>query len=251
MAEGGPIQFDLINGTVIKTARKISNSEKTAYVKYRITLKDGEPSQVIASDARQTLTPESNKNTAILQVRSIGPAGGEAGPAEVDQEYLQANALVTSNDSRVRSLMARATRGVVDPWEKVVRIDRFVFQNVRDKNLEVAFATASEVARNFSGDCSEHAVLAAAMYRAAGIPARVVVGLIYVDEKAGFGYHMWNEVYVNQRWVAVDSSWDQAPVDAVHIKLSDSSLEGVAPFEALMPVIRVMGKLEIEPVETQ
>ena len=36
---------------------------------------------------------------------------------------------------------------------------------------------------------------------------------------------MWNEVYVNQRWVAIDPSWDQSTVDAVHIKLSDSSLK--------------------------
>jgi transglutaminase-like putative cysteine protease len=169
----------------------------------------------------------------------------------VDPQYLKANALVNSDDSGVRRLTTRATRGAVDPWEKVVRIVRFVFENLRDKNFEVAFASASEVARNLSGDCTEHAVLAAAMCRAAGIPARVAVGLIYVDEHSGFGFHMWNEVYVNDRWVAVDPSWDQAPVDAVHIKLSDSSLEGVAPFEVLMPVIRVMGKLEIEPIETQ
>ncbi len=92
-------------------------------------------------------------------------------------------------------------------------------------------------------------MLAAAMYRAVGIPSRVVVGLIYVEELEGFGFHMWNEVYINQRWVALDPTWDQSTVDAVHIKLSDSSLEGVSPFETFLPIIRVSGKLEIEPIE--
>ena len=82
-----------------------------------------------------------------------------------------------------------------------------------------------------------------------GIPSRVVVGLIYVDEQGGFGYHMWTEVYVNQRWVAIDPSWNQSTVDATHIKISDSSLEGVSPFEAFTPILRVMGKLEIDPIE--
>ncbi len=118
-----------------------------------------------------------------------------------------------------------------------------------DKNFEVAFAAANEVARDLSGDCTEHSVLAAAMCRAQGIPARVAIGLIYVDKHDGFGFHMWNEVYVNQRWVAIDPSWDQSTVDAVHIKLNDSSLEGVSPFEAFLPVVRVMGKLQIEPIE--
>ncbi len=60
---------------------------------------------------------------------------------------------------------------------------------------------------------------------------------------------MWNEVYVNRRWVAIDSAFDQTQVDAAHIKLSDSSLDGVAPFESFLPVARVFGKLKIEAVE--
>ena len=81
------------------------------------------------------------------------------------------------------------------------------------------------------------------------IPSRVVVGLIYVDDLEGFGYHMWNEVFVNHRWVALDPSWDQSTVDAVHIKISESSLDGVSPFEAFLPLVRVMGRLGIEPIE--
>ena len=37
MAPSGPIQFDLITGTVIKTTRLIPNSEQTRHVKYRLT----------------------------------------------------------------------------------------------------------------------------------------------------------------------------------------------------------------------
>ena len=75
------------------------------------------------------------------------------------------------------------------------------------------------------------------------------IGLVYVEEQSGFGFHMWDEVYVNQRWVAIDPTWDQSTVDAVHIKISESSLDGVAPFEAFTPIIRVMGKMEIDPIE--
>ena len=41
-------------------------------------------------------------------------------------------------------------------------------------------ATAAEVARSREGDCTEHAVLLAALARARGIPARVAMGLVYV-----------------------------------------------------------------------
>ena len=92
-------------------------------------------------------------------------------------------------------------------------------------------------------------MLGAAMCRAAGIPSRVVVGLVYVTKHQGFGYHMWYEVYINGRWIALDPSWDQTTVDAAHIKLSETSLEGVSPFDAFVPVMKVAGKLEIEPLE--
>ena len=87
------------------------------------------------------------------------------------------------------------------------------------------------------------------MCRAAGVPARVAIGLVYVDHLGGFGYHMWNEVYVNRRWVAIDSSFDQTDVDAVHIKLSDSSLDGISPFESFLGVAKVFKKLSLKPLE--
>src|SRR5262249_4848004 len=181
----------------------------------------------------------------------MGPFDGDPGSDEVDPQYLKSNPLVTSDDPMVRSRALAVTRGVEDPWEKAKQINQWVFRSTpdQDKNFKVAFAEASKVIRNLTGDCTEHAVLAAAMCRAVGVPARVVIGLIYVDHLEGFGYHMWNEVYVNKRWVALDPSWNQSEVDAVHIKLAETSLEGVSPFEAFLPLVRVMGKLTIEPIE--
>jgi hypothetical protein len=249
LSPGGPVQLDLILAAAIKAARKITEPEQTRHIKYRLLLKQGNAAQIFPIDSRQSIQAEGDPLSAILEVKSIGPNEGQPGPGQVASEYTEPNALVTSDDSRVRSLAREATRGADDPWEKAVRINHWVFQRINRKNFKVAFAAASEVARNFSGDCTEHAVLAAAMCRAAGVPARVAIGLVYVEKNDGFGYHMWDEVHVNNRWVALDPSWDQSTVDATHIKLSDSSLEGVSPFNAFLPLLQVMGKLEIEPLE--
>jgi hypothetical protein len=249
LAPGGLAKFDLILESVIKTGRKIPNPDQTRDIKYRLTLKDSEPVQVFPNDGRQTIQPDGTKGSAVLEVKSAGPLEGAA-TDEPDPKYLESNALVTSDDTQVRRLAKRATEGVVGPWEKATRINHWVYENMRQNaNFKVAFAAANAVARNLSGDCTEHAVLAAAMCRAEGIPSRVAVGLIYVDSLEGFGYHMWHEVFVNHRWVALDASFDQSAVDAVHIKLSCTSLDGVSPFEAFLPLARVMGKLSIEPIE--
>jgi transglutaminase-like putative cysteine protease len=157
--------------------------------------------------------------------------------------------MITSADPMIIQTAQRVTQNTADAWVKATRIQKWVARNLQNKNFQVGFAPASEVMRNLSGDCTEHGVLTAAMCRAVGVPARVVVGLVYVDELGGFGYHLWNEVYVNRRWVAIDATFDQEAVDAVHVKLSDSSLDGVAPFEVFLPIIRVLGKMTLEPIE--
>jgi Transglutaminase-like superfamily len=247
LSPAGPVKFDLIKDTVIKVGKSIPDAEKTRMVKYRVSLKDGDLAQTFPADSRQSV--EHQSSTDVLEVKSAGPLDGEPGPTDVDRQYLAPNVLITSKDRNVSTLARQATRGASLPWQKVVRINHWVFENITDKNFTVAFAAANEVARNRSGDCTEHAVLAAAMCRAVGIPARVVVGMVYVEKLQGFGFHMWDEVYINQRWIAIDPTWDQTMVDAVHIKLAESSLEGVTPFEMFLPLLRVAGKLSIEPLE--
>ena len=249
----GKARFDEISNTIIAIDKIIPDPRNRRYVQYRLSLKDGDPAEVFPADGRQTILPGPNKNSLILNVVTAGPADGTPGPADVDAKFTRANGFVTSDDSRVKSLTARAVGDAATPWDKAVKIEHWVFENIRDKNFSVAFAPANEVARNLTGDCTEHAVLAAAMSRAAGIPSRVAVGLLFVDDPKqglkGFGYHAWHEVYINQRWVALDSTIDQSSVDATHIKLADTSLEGVAPFEAFLPIARVLDKLEIDPIE--
>ena len=89
-----------------------------------------------------------------------------------------------------------------------------VHAHISDKHLSTAYASASETARTGSGDCTEHAVLLAAVLKARGIPARVCHGLVYVeqggsaingeadepeadddpDRTGQFGWHMWSQV---------------------------------------------------------
>jgi transglutaminase-like putative cysteine protease len=250
-AQAGAAPVDQIASSIIKVSPPISRPEASRAATYRISLKDSDPLQIIPADRRQDLKPAGAKNTAVLQVASRGPDVGDPGPPEADAEYLRSNALIESADARVVELSRQAVGDAAEPWEKVVRIESWVAANLKDKNFEVAFAPASEVARSLAGDCTEHGVLTAAMCRAAGIPARVVVGLVYAKPLGGFGFHLWNEVYVNRRWVAVDSAYHQTTVDATHIKLADSSLDGIAPFETFLPVVRVLGKMTIVPVEVR
>jgi len=251
VAPEGSGSLDQLVSSIIKVTRKIPRPESSRNIVYHIALRDESPLQVFPNDRRQIIQPGKDETSAILQVKTAGRNDGPPGPEAVDPEFLQPNSLVTSADERVMSLARQAVGDAVDPWDKAVRIERWVATNLKTKNFATAFAPASEVARNLSGDCTEHGVLVAALCRAVGVPARVAIGLVYVDHLGGFGFHMWNEVYVNRRWVAIDAAFDRTEVDAVHLKLSDTSLAGVSPYEAFLPVVRVMNKLTLEPREVR
>jgi transglutaminase/protease-like cytokinesis protein 3 len=70
------------------------------------------------------------------------------------------------------------------------------------------FDIASQVATHKTCDCSEHAVLLAALARAQGLPARVVIGTLVASvegELGGFG-HAWTEIYRDRAWKLVDAT---------------------------------------------
>lgn len=248
MGENG--SFDLLSATTIKIARGIAESEKTRNIVYRVRLEEADPAQVFPADQRQTVRPASADGWSVLEVRSDSPSTPATAASSSDED-LRPNPLINSDDPQVVSHMRKATAGKDDPWSRAVAIQDWVFNNLKKKNFKNAFANAREVARNLEGDCTEHSVLTAAMCRAAGLPTRVVVGLVYAAPLGGFGPHAWNEVFVNGRWVAIDATFHQSEVDATHLKLATSSLDGVAPFETFLPVVRVFNKLKLEPVEVR
>jgi len=107
------------------------------------------------------------------------------------------------------------------------------------------FGRASEVARSREGDCTEHAVLLAALCRARGIPARVAMGLVHSEAAGGFAYHMWTECWLGGRWMPLDATLGQGGIGAAHLKLGHSSLDGAAAIGSLLPSLRVVGGLSI------
>jgi Transglutaminase-like superfamily len=84
-------------------------------------------------------------------------------------------------------------------------------------------SVASTVLARASGDCSEFSLLFVALSRAAGIPARRVVGLAATeaDNAPAFGFHAWAEVALDGHWVQVDPTWNEPVADATHVVLME------------------------------
>ena len=155
-------------------------------------------------------------------------------------EYLGATTLIQKDDPAIVRKAKKILNGENNPVLAVKLINDWTYSNI-EKIPTVSIPSAVEVLSTMKGDCNEHAVLFAALTRAAGIPVKVVLGVVYLEGR--FYYHAWNEVYIG-RWVPVDSTFGQMPSDATHIKLIEGDISKSPD------ILKVVGKMKLTVVET-
>lgn len=238
--------FDLGNSTTVRLSRPISNPHGKSQLVYRATIQDGDPAEIFASGISQHVR-RLNEHQAEILVKAIrpDPQAEATGPQPVAGDR-EPNNWIQSDDPIIDGMAKRAAADEADPWLVACRLEQFVQSGISNKNFTQAFLSASEVAKSLEGDCTEHAVLLAALCRNRGIPARVAVGLVYYAPAAGFAYHMWNEVWLGNRWIPLDGTLGKGGIGAGHLKLTTSNLQGIDSRAVFLPVSQVIGRLQLE-----
>lgn len=174
------------------------------------------------------------------------PAEGDAS----DPRYRTASPIIDSDDVRIREAVERELSAV--PARDAARADAlraFVHRHITGKDLASVFASASRVMRERSGDCTEHAVLLAAMLRAAGIPSRLAAGVVYAREFAGvrgcYAWHMWTQALIDGQWRDLDATLADRPFHAGHILVATGAQEGPSIDPVFAGMVMSVGNLSI------
>ena len=161
-------------------------------------------------------------------------------PTSRYKEYLEEAPEIQVQHPLIRTLARDLTQGQSDAWQAAKGISTWVYDNL-DKVLVDSF-TALDALHDRRGECQSHTNLFTALARAAGIPTKVVNGLVYSDQFKGFLYHAWPEVWVGE-WRALDPTLGQHQVDATHIKLSEGNYAGA------LKLMEFIGQVNIELLE--
>jgi len=150
--------------------------------------------------------------------------------------YLRPTPFIQSDHAELKQTASSILKGEKDALRAAKELATWVFENVEKRPL-LSIPSSLEVLHSRVGDCNEHTALFAGLARAAGLPTRVVAGLVYV--KGNFYYHAWAEIYAGQ-WVAIDPTLNQFPADATHVRLIEGGLERQAE------LARVIGKVNLK-----
>lgn len=241
-------ELDLAVQTLIPVT-PIPAAHQTGKVVYKVTIEDGDPSQIFPQGDTQKLKKLNEHSAELTASKAAVPT--QFPESKVESEYIIPTQFIQSDDPQIIKYAADAVKSEKNPWKKAKLMEHYVYRNMRKKNFTTALASASEVAKKMEGDCTEHAILLAAMLRAQKLPSRVVVGLVYIPSRSSFGGHMWTEVYLDGRWIPLDATLGKGGIGGGHIKLSDSSLadNAPAPLTIFLPLLQAMGKLSIEVID--
>lgn len=196
------------------------------------------------NDERQYLQP--NGNGFDFVGHRISLEGVEIAQVPITNEdvkqWIQPTAFVQSDNPK----LIEQSKAIVGNETNALKISEklcdWVYNNVHT-TFSARLTNALEVLENRQGDCTEHSILFVALARAAGLPAREVAGLIYVEgPQPGFYFHQWASVWVG-KWIDVDPTFDQPLADVTHIKLAEGDLF------AQTRLIPIIGQITVETVE--
>ena len=245
--------LELVDKMFLASPEPLDNVGSAKSITYHLSPVNQTDSFVIPSNDNQSVRQLANGSTIVIVEPVAAPAGTRfpyKGRDKIIAEAMQPNRFLQSDRKEVIDLARRAVGRTKDAAEAVKKIEAFVAEYVENKSLSVGYASAAEVAASRQGDCSEFAVLTAAMCRAVGIPAQVVVGVAYVKDFAGhqgFGGHAWNQAYVGGKWVGLDAAFkasERGGYDAGHIALAAGNGEPMDFFN----LVTTLGKFKIEKV---
>jgi len=211
---------DILSHSMLRSPVALTDAELHRGLILDIQASDhGAPLQLATTDEQRMQRHGDRIELVIEPLHGTHKPTREPPPTPADS---QANDWLQSNAALIQKLAKRGAGDAATPAQQMFNLQEFVRHYIRDKNLSVGYASALEVAKKPEGDCTEHAVLLAALGRALGIPTRVANGLAYTNRYAGtdhvFVPHAWTQAWVDGRWQSFDAALPG--FDAGHIAFS-------------------------------
>lgn len=239
------------NDVIVSNAALVENAISGARTRDIIALRLAGPltKEHIFNDERQTLTADGTGFRFVgkrVSLKDLKPVTVPVTAPEV-QEWLKPSTFVQSDNPELIKKAQEIIGDEKDAKKIADKLCQWVYANVHT-TYSARLTNALEVLENLEGDCTEHTILFVGLARAAGLPAREVAGLIYVDDSVGapkgFYFHQWATVWVG-KWIDVDPTFNQPQADVTHIKLAEGD-----PFTQakLLPLI---GQIQVQVAEEE
>lgn len=225
--------MDLVEMASITSNVILEDPEALSTVKVRISNINGE--SFALHGGRQSF----RNNVLTVEKEVIPERSFRESHITGGMEYLTSTPFIQADHWKIR----KKVQEIVSPDDpvaiKATKLVSWVHKNVQKRPV-VSVPNALETLNTLMGDCNEHAVLLAALARAAGIPAQIEAGLVY--QRGRFYYHAWNVLYLGS-WITADAVMGQMPADVTHLRFVRGEME------QQIDLMGIIGKVKLNVIE--
>jgi hypothetical protein len=208
--------FEALTRAFALTDAKFGDPSALNFVKLKVTAEIVGEKITAASlqspTQKFTGTVRNGRVEGILEVKPFHYEGRNAlpftGKPSADPRvaaYLKPEPNIESDDPEIAALAKKLTEGAGTQWDAAKRIGEWVHKNIA---YSITGTGAKQCLASKKGDCGPHTWLTIALYRAAGIPARITGGALYSRALGGsFGQHYWTRVWMGpDGWIPIDTT---------------------------------------------
>jgi hypothetical protein len=159
--------------------------------------------------------------------------------SDTSKIYLKPTPTLQTDHPEIVALAQKLSKKHGTVCQKIAYYTSYVSDKIENRNT-ATFSSAVETLRAGFGDCGEHAVLLAALLRASGVPARIVLGLVYMESLKGYYGHAWVMAYDGNRWIFADPAHNLFPAcqNRIPLLVDDTG-------QQMIHMIKMLGRISI------
>jgi hypothetical protein len=204
-AQQPDLAFDHVSALLQKSPYRIPSRDMDQKIRYRFDNHGNAAALPAGAGQRSWIDGQ----TTWIQVCASCPLDAAALDDDLRRRALEPTQWLQSGDPELAK-RARRLAGDGEPAVRMRRLADFVRRHMGTQIDMLGYGTALDALRTRRGDCTEFAVLLAALGRAADVPTRIAIGRVYARHFEGhrhvFVPHAWVQAWTGSGWQSFDAA---------------------------------------------
>jgi hypothetical protein len=241
--------YSVMRGAVVQAPYRIPGSAQRGHIRYHFGFRDGLAFDLPQTGEQRVARPAGSPNEVRVDICAACGPGLAGGDEAARARALRPTRWLQSDHPRLRAIAAPFARMDVSEARRMERLAVRARQLMPRVEFGGHYSALETLARR-AGDCTEAAVLLAALGRAAGIPTRVASGLVYSrDAYHGVGNvftpHSWVLAYVDGEWRSFDSALEYFDATHIAVVIGDGDARSIEAANQLASLLQWNGMTEV------
>lgn len=239
--------YRVLPSVMRKSPFLISTTAKNGHIRYRFSFREG---IVFALPETGEQRVHAEPGFATVDIcADCGP--GMASDKRALEDALKPTVWLQSDHPRLKALVAEIAKLDVSDARKMELLIGKAKPYLGTIDFTGHYSALETLSRR-AGDCTEASVLLAALGRAAGIPTRVVNGLVYSRESYHgvsnvFMPHSWTLAFVDGKWKSFDLALDTFDSTHIAITVGDGDERSLLAASQLAGLLKWENMAEVRP----